>query len=179
MATQLLRAKPTAGIPISPMRSILGGLLLGLVGGAPLRAQTFDFAAKEALQVPESTAVEMRQYIKQHDGVDLYLFTGKYASVPVFNVLQRSQKQFVDGLYFFTWGAHDSGRLLIHRQGKVTFLANASTGAVLADYAAFLKQNPLPETAQIRYLGAIAAFMKYRYASQQELVKSGALQELK
>jgi hypothetical protein len=170
---------PDAGVYLYPMRVILGGLLLLLLGAAPLQAQTFDFAATEALKVPEPTAVLIRQYIKKQDGVDLYLFNGKYAAVPVFNVLQRSQKQFVDGLYFFTWGAHDSGRLLIHRKGKVTFLANASTVAILADYAAFLKQNPLPETAQITYLGAIAAFMKYRYASQQELVKSGALEEPK
>lgn len=87
------------------MRSILGGLLLVLVGVAPLQAQTFDFAAKEALKVPEATAVEMRQYIKKHDGVDLYLFNGKYTSVPIFNVLQRSQKQFVDGRTFLP-GAH-------------------------------------------------------------------------
>jgi hypothetical protein len=161
------------------MRFILGGLLLALLGGGPIRAQTFDFAAKEAIRVPEATAVVMRQYIKKHDNVDLYIFNGKYASIPVYNVLQRSQKQFTDGLYFFTWGAHDSGRLLIHRKGKLTFLANESTAGILADYQAFLKQNPLPESTQISYLGGIAAFMKYHYADQKMLIQSGAVLEVK
>ena len=161
------------------MRFILGGLLLFLLCRAPLQAQTFDFAAKESIRVPEAIAVLIRQYIKQHDGVYLYVFKGQYASVPVFNVLQRSQKPFVDGLYFFTWGAHDSGRLLLHRKGKLTFLANESTAAILADYTAFLTRNPTPEATQINYLGAIAAFMKFRYADQKMLIQSGALQELK
>lgn len=162
------------------MRFILGGLLLlALLSGAPLQAQTFAFAAEEAIQVPEATAVVMRHYIKEHDGVDLYVFNGEYAFVPVFNVLQRSQKNFIDGLYLFTWGAHDSGRLLIHRKGKLTFLANESTAAILADYHAFLKQNSLPEPTQISYLGGIAAFMKHRYADQKMLIQSGAIMEVK
>ena len=134
---------------------------------------------QSAGSVPEPTAAVIRQYIEKHDGVRLYLFAGKYAAAPVFNVLQRSQKAFTDGVYFFTWGAHDSGRLFIQRKGKLTFLANASTAAILADYTAFLHQNTLPEATQLRYLGAIAAFMKYRYADQKMLIDSGAIMEIK
>lgn len=161
------------------MRSILGGLLLFLLSAASLHAQTFDFAGKEAVKLPEATAVLIRQYIEKHEGISLYLFKGQYAYVPVFNVLHRSQKPFTDGLYYFTWGAHDPGRLFIHQKGKLTFLANGSTTAILADYTAFLKQNPLPEPTQISYLGAIGAFMKFRQAAEKELIQSGALLEVK
>jgi hypothetical protein len=172
-------ALPISSVYLSPMRAILGGLLLFLLTAAPLHAQTFDFAGKEAVKLPEATAVLIRQYIEQHDGISLYLFKGQYAYVPVFNVLQRAQKQFADGVYYFTWGAHDPGRLFIHRKGKLTFLANGSTTAILADYTTFLKQNPLPEPTQISYLGAIAAFLKFRQTAEKDLIQRGALLEVK
>lgn len=160
------------------MKSLLQLLLFlspGLCSG-----QSFDFAAKEAVKIPTAVTVQIRQYIEKHDGINLLVIKNQYQYVPVFNVLARSQKQFVDGIYYFTWGSHDSGRLFINQKGKLSFLRNGSTADILADYSNYLKQHPLlTETTQIAYLSAIAAFMKFRYQDQQMLIESGAVQEVK
>ena len=141
------------------------------------QAQTFAFAAKEAVKVPASTSLLIKQYIKSTDGVDL--LKDQFSYIPVFNVLNRTEKQFKDGIYYFTWGSHDSGRLFINDKGKITFLGNSSTREILADYSAFLKQTTLPDSTQTSYLSAIAAFMKFRYDDQKMLLKSGAVQQVK
>ncbi|SHJ85265.1 hypothetical protein SAMN02745146_0350 [Hymenobacter daecheongensis DSM 21074] len=143
------------------------------------QAQTFAFAGKDAVKMPEHIKVQIRQYIEKHDGISLKTFGGQYGYVPVFNVLVPTQKQFVDGIYYFTWGAHDSGRLFINTKGKLTFLRNGYVATILADYSSYLNQHPLPESTQLAYLSSITAFMKFRHADQQALIKSGALQELK
>lgn len=143
------------------------------------QAQTFAFAGNDAVQVPEAITVQIRQYIEKHDGINLKTFGNQYAYVPVFNVLNRSQKHFVDGIYYFNWGAHDSGRLFINKNGKILIFRNDYVSNILDDYTLYLKQNNLPESTQLAYLSAISAFMKFRTEDQKALIKSGALQELK
>ncbi|MFD2788121.1 hypothetical protein [Hymenobacter rubripertinctus] len=152
-------------------------LILLLFAIAPLlsKAQSFDFAGKEAIKVPAAASLQVRNYIETHDGIPQETINGQFAYVPIFNVLNRSQKQFVDGIYYFTWGAHDSGRLFINKSGALTMLSNNSTAEVLADYSAYLKQNSLPESTRIAYLSAIAAFLKFQQGDQKALMKSGAV----
>ena len=153
--------------------------MLVSLGISTVQAQRFDFAAKEAIKIPTPIELQIRHHIESHDGVNLKIFAGQYQYIPVFNVLNRSQKQFTDGIYFFTWGAHDSGRLLINQKGKVVILRNGSVADITTDYNSYLKQHQLPEALQIAYLSAIAAFMQFRYKDQQMLIKSDALMELK
>lgn len=143
------------------------------------KAQTFNFAGKDAVKVPMAITVQVRQYIEKNDGINLRTIGDQYAYVPIFNVLNHSQKQFVDGVYYFTWGAHDSGRLFINQKGKITIFRNGHVSDIIDDYTLYLKQNALPESTRIVYLSAIAAFMKFRNEDQQALIKSGGLQELK
>jgi hypothetical protein len=74
---------------------------------------------------------------------------------------------------------HDSGTLFINRKGKVTILPSDTPTDALVAYTAFLRKNSLPESTQLKYLSANAAFLTYRYQDQQELVKSGVLIQLK
>lgn len=129
--------------------------------------------------MPEASLAQIRRYIEVHDGIPQARIGKSYPYFPVFNVLHPHERQFRDGLYYFLWGSHDSGRLVIYQQGTLTFLANESTPSILADYLAYLKRHPLPETTQVAYLSAIAAFMKFRQEDQRMLIKSGAVQELK
>jgi hypothetical protein len=142
------------------------------------KAQRFNFASKEAISLPTPVIAQLCRYIEVRDGAPMTI-GGKYLYVPVFNVLNRSQKQFTDGLYYFTANSHDSGQLFINQKGKLVILRNGSVSDILADYNNFLKQHKLPEIKQIAYLAAIAAFMQFRYKDQQMLVEAGALLELK
>ncbi|WP_457065289.1 hypothetical protein [Hymenobacter sp. UYAg731] len=154
-------------------------LMFVSLGISTAQAQRFDFAAKEAIKIPTPIELQIRHYIELHDGVNLKIFAGQYQYIPVFNVLNRSQKQFSDGIYFFTWGSHDSGRLLINQKGRIVILRNESVADITTDYNSFLKQHQLPKATQLAYLSAISAFMQFRYKDQQALIKSGALMELK
>jgi len=140
-------------------------------------AQKFDFAAREAVKLPASVIAQLCHYYEVRDGVSM-MIGGEYLYIPVFNVLHRSQRQFVDGVYMFVRSSHDSGQLFINHKGKVSILRNESVSAILADYNSFLKQYKLPETTQMDYLSAIASFMQFRYKDQEELVKSGGLEHL-
>ncbi|MBU6119326.1 hypothetical protein [Hymenobacter siberiensis] len=146
---------------------------------AEVKAQCFDFAANEAVRIPAPVELQIRHYIESHDGINLKIFAGQYQYVPVFNVINHSRRQFTDGVYLFTWGSHDSGRLFINRKGKIVILRNGSVADIMTDYTSFLKQHQLPEATQVRYLSAVAAFVQFRYKDQQMLIKSGALMELK
>ena len=157
---------------------IVACLVILVFNAAEVQAQRFDFAAKEAVKIPAPVAAQLCRYIEKRDGTPMTL-GGKYLYVPVFNVLNRSQKQFVDGVYMFSSSVHDSGQLFISCKDEIVILRNESVPEILADYSSFLKQHKLPETIQMAYLSAIAAFMQYRYKDIQELVKSGGLDELK
>jgi len=161
-------------------KAAVGCLLMVLILGiSTAQAQNFDFAAKEAVKIPTPIELQIRHYIESHDGINLKIFAGHYQYVPVFNVLNRSQKQFTDGVYFFTWGSHDSGRLFINQKGKVVILRNGSVADIATDYSSFLRQHRISEATQVVYLSAIAAFMQFRYKDQQMLIERGALLELK
>ncbi|MBH8559177.1 hypothetical protein I7X13_14020 [Hymenobacter sp. BT442] len=153
-------------------------LLLLTFGAQSAQAQHFDFAAKEAVKLPASALAQLYQYIEKRDGSPMTIGE-TYVYVPVYNVLNRSQKQFTDGVYMFILNVHDSGQLFINQKGKVVILRNGSVPEILADYSGFLKQNKLPVTTQVSYLSAIAAFMQYQYKDIQEKIKSGALDELR
>ena len=153
-------------------------LLLLTFNVAEVRAQRFDFAAKEGVKIPTSVTAQLCHHLEKRDGAPMTL-GGKYLNVPVYNVLNRSQKQFADGVYMFISNVHDSGQLFINQKGKVVILRNGSVPDILADYSSFLKQHQVPETKQLVYLSAIASFMQYRYKSIQALVESGGLDELK
>ena len=98
--------------------------------------------------MPAPIELQIRHYIESHDGVNLKIFAGQYQYVPVFNVLDPARKLFTDGICFFTWGSHDSGRLFINRKGKVVFLRNGSVADTVGDYTNFLKQYQVPEVTQ-------------------------------
>jgi hypothetical protein len=142
------------------------------------QAQQFDFSMREAVKVPTPVVAQLCHYLEKRDGAPMTM-GGKYLYVPVFNVLNRSQKQFTDGVYMFLSGSHDSGQLFINQKGKVIILRNGSVSEILSDYGSFLKHYPLPETKQLAYLSAIAAFMQYQYKDIQQLIKSGGLEQLK
>ena len=79
----------------------------------------------------------------------------------------------------FVTSVHGFGQLFINHNGKIAILRNGSVPEILADYSSFLKQHQLPEAKQLIYFSAIAAFMQCRYKNIEELVKAGALDELK
>ncbi|WP_162910746.1 hypothetical protein [Hymenobacter oligotrophus] len=90
--------------------------------------------------------------------------------------MKRSEKRFVNGIYYFTHSSHDSGRLFIHHKGQIIFLRNDNTSNILTDYSSYLKKYAPSENTRIAYLSAIAAFMKFRSEDQRLLIKSGALE---
>ena len=157
---------------------IITCLILLIFNAAEVQAQRFDFAAKDAVKIPTPVVAQLCHYIEKRDGGPMTI--GKtYVYVPVYNVLNRSQKHFTDGVYMFISDVHDSGQLFINQKGKVVILRNGSVPEILADYSGFLKQNKLPVPAQIAYLQAVSAFMQYQYKDIQEKIKSGALDELR
>ena len=152
-------------------------LLLLILNVTEVQAQHFDFATKDAVKIPAPVIAQLCQYLEKRDGTPMTI-GGKYLYVPVYNVLDRSHRQFTDGMYMFLSSVHDSGQLFINYKGKIVILRNGTVPEILADYSSFLKQHKLPETTQIIYLSAIAAFTQYQYKDIQEKVKSGALDEL-
>lgn len=141
------------------------------------KGQSFNRSIKDQVKVPRSVVLQLTAFLKKHENYPV--MPEMFTRFRVFNVLHPTQKNFTDGLYYFIYGSHDSGTLFINRKNKITVFKNGPTAEMLANYAAYLEQNHLAETTQLDYLAAIAAFMKYRYKDQKELVKSGALQELK
>jgi len=159
------------------MRRLIGCLLCLLLTSSGVQAQNFQFAGKDAVKVPAGPLKQIRHYVETHDKVSQQPIGSDYPYLPVFNVLKPQEKQFGDGLYYFSWGSHDSGRLFIHQQGTLTFLANGSLKRILADYTAYLNRHRLADTTQLAYLSAIAAFMKFRYEDQRMLIEGGELIE--
>jgi hypothetical protein len=145
---------------------------------AAIQKLGFDFAAKEAVKLPAPIIAQLCRYLEKRDAAPMTI-GGKFLYVPVYNVLNRSQRQFIDGVYIFISSVHDSGQLFINHKGTITILRAESVPEILADYSSFLKQHKIIETTQLAYLSAIAAFMQYRCKDIQELIKSGALYELK
>lgn len=139
--------------------------------------QSFNWPLKDEVKVPRPVVLQLTAYLEKEE--DYPVMPEKFTHLPTFNVLHPSQRTFVDGIYFFYYNAHDTGRLFINRKGKVTVLKGGSILGILANYSTYLKQNPLPEITQIEYLSAISAFLKHQYKSRKELVESGALLELK
>lgn len=139
--------------------------------------QTFNRPAKEAIKVPHPIFVQLKHYIEKYENYPVV--PEMFTYLPAYNILNRSEHNFVDGIYFFIKDEHDSGTLFINRKGKATILPSDTPTDAIAAYAAFLKNNGLPESTQIKYMAAIADFLKYRQKDQQELVKSGGLMELK
>jgi hypothetical protein len=121
--------------------------------------QLFHWPASYVVQVPRPVFLQLKEQVqvKEHWGVAPERFT----VLPVYNVLHPKQRAFTDGIYYNIGSVHDSGRLFIYRGGKLTFLRGYSTKALLADYIAFLKHNPLPEKTQVAYLSAVANFLKF------------------
>ncbi|QIL78351.1 hypothetical protein [Hymenobacter sp. HDW8] len=159
------------------MHRLIGCLLFFLLTSCGVLAQNFQFAGKDAVKVPEVPLKQIRHYVETHDKVSQQPIGKDYPYLPVFNVLKPQQKQFGDGLYYFSWGSHDPGRLFLHQQGTLTFLANGSVKSILADYTAYLNRHRLADTTQLAYLSAIAAFMKFRYEAERILVEGGELIE--
>jgi len=139
--------------------------------------QDFNRPAKESIKVSHPVFIQLKQYLEKYKG--LPVMPEMFIHLPAYNILNRSERAFVDGIYFFVESAHDSGTLFINRKGKATILPSDTPTDAIAAYSAFLKKNNLPESTQITYMGAIAAFLKYRHQNQIELVKSGGLIELK
>jgi len=139
--------------------------------------QSFNWPSKQAVKLPRSVILELTKYLEKHEGYPV--MPAQFTQIPTFNILHPTQKEYVEGIYFFTYNEHDTGKLFINRKGKITILADESTAGMLLTYAAFLKQNSLPEITQIAYLSAISAFLKHQYETHKALVKSGGLQELK
>jgi hypothetical protein len=136
-------------------------------------AQKFNLAGRKQIKVPTSVSLQLYKYIEANDGISLV--NDQFAFVPVYNALSSSEKQFSDGIYFFTWGSHDSGRLFINKKGKISIFGNSSVLEILTDYNAFIKTNKLTESTQIAYLNIISSFMKYRYDDQKMLLQSGVI----
>jgi hypothetical protein len=66
-------------------------MLLLALSTQNVRAQHFDFAAKEAIKVPTPVVAQLCHHIEKRDGGSMTI-GGKYLYVPVYNVLNRSQK---------------------------------------------------------------------------------------
>lgn len=158
------------------MRYLLFSFFLLLVPASCI-GQSFNRPAKEAIKVPHAVFVQFKEYGEKKKGEPV--IPDRFLYFPAFNLLNRKERTFVDGLYFFVANVHDSGTLFINRKGKVTILPSDTPTDALVAYAAFLRKNSLPEPTQLKYLSAIAAFLTYRYQDQQELVKSGVLIQLK
>lgn len=152
-------------------------LVLLMFGPMFCNGQNFNWSLKDATRVPRPVTRELTKYLEKHENYPVV--PERFTQLPTFNVLHPSQKNYTDGIYFFFYDAHDTGRLFINRKGKITILENGSTSGILTAYTTYLKQNPLPETTEIEYLSAISAFLKHQYKSRKELVQSGGLQELK
>lgn len=139
--------------------------------------QDFNRPAKEAVKLPHYAFVQVKEYFEKEKRQPV--IPEMFLYFPAFNILNRSERTFVDGIYFFVNGAHDSGALLINRKGKVTIIPSDTPTDAVGAYTSFLRKNNLSEPTQIKYIAAIAAFLKYRHQNQIDLVKSGGLQELK
>jgi hypothetical protein len=148
-----------------------------LLGPALCNGQSFNWSLQDAIRVPRPVTSELIKYLEKHENYPV--MPERFTQLPTFNVLHPSQKEYTDGMFFFFYDAHDTGRLFINRKGKITVLDNSSTSAILSSYTVFLKHNPVPEITKIEYLSAISAFLKHQYKSRKELIMSGGLQELK
>lgn len=123
---------------------------------------------------------QARAYVELHDGIPMGPIGKQYPYIPVFNVLSRKERQFTNGVYYFFTSAHDSGRLFIAQHGVITVLRSGSMVETLTDFLDFLKQHRnLSESTQATYLAAVSAYMKFWFQNQRDLVKAGALDELK
>lgn len=136
-------------------------------------AQKFNLSGKHQIKIPNSIKLELYNYIEKNNGINLT--NDRFAYVPVYNTLDSSQNNFIDGLYFFKWSAHESGQLFINKNNKISIVDNSSILDALIDYTNFIKNNKISEKTQIAYLGIISSFMQYRYEDQQMLLKSGVI----
>jgi len=122
--------------------------------------QNFNRPAKEAIKLPHSAFIQIKEYLEKHEGQpvvpEMFLY------FPTYNILNRTEHKFVDGIYYFVDSAHDSGTLLINMKGKVTILPSNTPVDAISAYANFLKNNNIPESTQISYLDVISHFLKFR-----------------
>lgn len=135
--------------------------------------QQFDLNGRKPTKLPADIKKELYAYIEKNDGIALS--TDQFAYVPVYNLLSRTEKQLTDGIYFYTWGAHDSGSLFIYNKGKMAILRDGNVAEILTDYKSFLTSNKISEPTQIEYLSIIASFFKHKYADQKMLEKVGVV----
>lgn len=158
--------------PQTPMKTAL--FFLFVLASLGCSAQRFQLAGRKQIAVPAAVRGQLYRYIEATDGVPLG--HDRFAFVPVYNALRGAHPDFRDGIYFFSWGAHDSGRLFIRHKGTVAILRNGSTAVILQDYRAFRHAHPLPEATHAAYRAVILSFMRYRQQNQRALRKSGVLQ---
>ncbi|MBD2770408.1 hypothetical protein IC235_21185 [Hymenobacter sp. BT664] len=151
--------------------------LLLLLGPVLCNGQSFNRPLTEAVRMPRPAILQLIAHLEKHENYPV--MPERFTQLPTFNVLHPSQRELTDGIYYFISSAHDTGNLFINRKGKITVLLNSSTAEILTAYSTYLKRNPLPEATEIAYLSAISAFLKHQYKSRKEMIKSGALQELK
>lgn len=139
---------------------LLAGLLLRFAAQAQGQDKMFHWPYAYQIRVPRTVFLQLKEQfqVKERWGIVPERFT----QLPVFNVLYPKQRDFTDGLYYNIGSVHDTGRLFIYKNKRVTFLSNNSPEGIIADFNRFLQRNSLPEAAQVEYLRAIIAFLKFQ-----------------
>lgn len=126
--------------------------------------QDFNRPSIEAIKVSHSVYVQLKTYLEKVKGEPV--MPEMFVHLPAYNILNRSERKFVDGIYFFVQGNHDNGTLFINLKGRATILPSDSPTDAIVAYGIFLKKNTIPESAQLKYLTAIADFLKFREANR-------------
>lgn len=121
--------------------------------------QVFRWPARYAIPVPRPVYLQLKHQVQvvEHWGEAPDRFT----YLPVYNVLHPTQRTFTEGIYYNVGSVHDTGRLFIYHQGKVTFLRSSPPATMLHDYQAFLTKHALSQRTQAEYYNAIAAFQPF------------------
>ena len=126
------------------------------VGKPTAKANPFQQVA-----VPDSVLRRINQAIKRQEKLEADNFP-----LYVFNLLDRKNFSFQDGLYSYKLSSpHANRRIFIVYKGATTILEGVFVNDVVHEYLNFADQNKLPPIITIRYLKAISKFLEDEYSA--------------
>jgi hypothetical protein len=96
-------------------------------------------------------------------------FDSSYLAMYVYNVTDPENYQFGEGLYTYrVMGPHHQRKLFIYSNNKLYIFRNVYIDDVVREYLVFLEQNKIDAHLRIKYLEAIAVYLREEYEVDHE-----------
>ena len=119
-------------------------------------------SANRMINVPDSIILRLAHFLQKTEKLDTL-----YKAIYVYRITESKNNKFTNDVYQFRlMGPHFRMRVFINHNGQLKIFENMYTEGVLKEYHDYILSTNLSEKIKIKYLNAIAIFLKENYEEQ-------------